>query len=418
MKFANKTSYAVAMLLSTGEAIKFERMPRRLDTTFAAFADQTWDFSDNTEFINKLGSTGYMVDRFLIDDAPDMQGGMRDFSVEKDGVKKNNVGPVAEELNMAPSAFMFTPEELKQPDEEAKEKEEKEPKAPVDEPEAEIDLQIDYLQQQHEDHLMQLQFESSEDAENNFNDDLAKINGIKKLGETKFLTQYKRDDPMFFVPRKADVADGTKQMLNSIADDGEAAEEQMDKDIKESDEAEAKAEAAPKAEAALQTGDESSVILGSLIADGDSAEDALNAPAVPEQAAVQKAPVAKKDEDVLDYDASDVQITFVDLAVPAKKPAYKGLSQVQKGDVAGVYLSSLLGEGAQAEQNIEDQTPEGAVAKQNRDAALAQKNIQEEDGQFYDDSEVQVAFVGQNLDKVNDDLAKYKKSTSLEIRDF
>ena len=156
MKFANKTSYAVAMLLSTGEAIKFERMPRRLDTTFAAFADQTWDFSDNTEFINKLGSTGYMVDRFLIDDAPDMQGGMRDFSVEKDGVKKNNVGPVAEELNMAPSAFMFTPEELKQPDEEAKEKEEKEPKAPVDEPEAEIDLQIDYLQQQHEDHLMQL----------------------------------------------------------------------------------------------------------------------------------------------------------------------------------------------------------------------------------------------------------------------
>lgn len=220
---------------------------------------------------------------------------------------------------------------------------------------------------------------------------------------------------MYFIPRTETDASGAKQLLNSIAEDGEVAEEKMEKDVKESEETEA--EAAPKAETALQTNDESSVILGSLIADGDSAEAALNSPNAPEQP-VQKAPEAKKDEEAIDFDASDVQIRFVDLSIAQKKPTYKGLAEVRKGDVAGTYLNGLLNDGAEAEQNIQDTTPEGAVAKQARDAALAQKQTQEEDGQFYDDSEVQIQFVGQNLDKVNDELSKYNKIDKLGNQGF
>lgn len=62
MKFTNKTSYAVAMLLSTCAAVKLDKVPRRLDTTLAAFADQTWDLNDNEAFVTKLGSTGYLID--------------------------------------------------------------------------------------------------------------------------------------------------------------------------------------------------------------------------------------------------------------------------------------------------------------------------------------------------------------------
>ena len=159
MKFANKTSYAVAMLLSTGAAVKLERMPRRLDTTLAAFADQTWDFADSVDFINDIGSKGYLIDHHLIADAPDMMGGMRDFANEKDGGKSSNVMPVATELGL--NNLMFQPEDLKQPEDLEKEAG---PKEAVDAPEAEIALQIDYLQRQHDDHLMQIEFESSDDA--------------------------------------------------------------------------------------------------------------------------------------------------------------------------------------------------------------------------------------------------------------
>lgn len=358
--------------------------------------------------MNKIGRSGFLIDNFLIDNPPDMQGGMRHFAIEKDGGKAGNVMPVAEELGMGGN-LMFHPDDLKQP-------EEKEVKVPVDEPDAEIALQIDYLQRQHEEH-MELQFESSEDAENNFNDELAKINNIERYGRGKFLTQYKRDDPMYFVPRAADNADGVKQMLNSIADEGSEAEDKMEADIKADEEAEAEAQK-EKDKAAVQVADESSVILGGMIAEGDSAEAALNAPAAPAQP-VQKAAEAKKkqDEDI-DFDASDVQIRFVELATPKPAPHYKGLSQVKQGDVAGTYLNGLLNDGAMAEQNIQDMTPEGAVAKKARDAAYAKKLAQEEDGQFYDDSEVQLRFIGQNDDNVNDELAKYNKIDKLGSKGF
>lgn len=146
---------------------------------------------------------------------------MRHFAIEKDGVKAGNVMPVAQELGI--TNLMFHPDDLKQPDEKA------EPKTPVDEPDPEINLQIEYLQRQHDEYAL-AQFESSEDAEIKFNDKLAKELNITEYGSGKYLNQYKSDDPMFFIPRKESDASGAKQLLSSIADDGETAEEQLEKD--------------------------------------------------------------------------------------------------------------------------------------------------------------------------------------------
>lgn len=169
----------------------------------------------------------------------------------------------------------------------------------------------------------------------------------------------------------------------------------------------------------MQLLDEAQTILHGLVNEGDAAEAELNAPVVT-QSAPKKAPETKQQpaEEQIDFDASDVQIRFVDMSIPREKPHYKGMSQVRKGDVAGEFLSNLLSDGAQAEQNIEDLTAAGAVRKQAREAAYAQKQALEEDGQFYDDSEVQLQFVEQDDTKFNDELAQYKKSTSSAEKAF
>jgi len=63
-------------------------------------------------------------------------------------------------------------------------------------------------------------------------------------------------------------------------------------------------------------------------------------------------------------------------------------------------------------------TPAGSVRKQARDAAYAKKQALEEDGQFYDDAEVQLKFIGQDDTKFNDELAEYNKIDKLGGKGF
>ena len=389
MKFSSKTSYAVAMLLSTSAAVRF--------------LDQTWDLSDqeNKDEVHRLGHQGYLIDSHLIDNPPDMIGGMKDWTNEKDAMK-GGVNKVAEELGLS-GKLMFNPEELKQP-EDAPAK----PKVPVEEnndAEEVSVLQLDYLQRQHEEHMMQIEFESSENRENQFNDELAKEIDIKKLGANKYLNGPKKDHPMFFVPKKEEDASGAKQLLNSVADEGETAEAAMEAN----NEAEAAEE--KKEKTAVQINDEASVILGNIASEGDAAEAELNSPVT----MAQKKVVHMQPEEF--FDGSNVQVQFVDMVTARPQVKAEGVRPAKKGDVAGVFLNKLLDEGAEAEQNIMDETPQGAVMKAAREKAFAKKKAIEEDG-YFDDSEVQLRFAEQDIDKTNDELAEFNNIKGLGSKGY
>lgn len=75
-----------------------------------------------------------------------------------------------------------------------------------------------------------IQFESSEDAESKFNNELAKDINISKYGSNKFLNEDAGPDFTFFPKKRPEDAEEAVQAINAIVDAGEEAEEQLEAD--------------------------------------------------------------------------------------------------------------------------------------------------------------------------------------------
>ena len=271
-----------------------------------------------------------------------------------------------------------------------------------------------------------IQFESSDDAENKFNDVLAKENEIAKLGSNKFLNEDQIDFKYFPKKRPEDAAEAI-QVINSIVDAGDDAEKQLEEDTAASDaagEAEAvqlrmipdllsdaeyarrTAAKAHKSSVASKFGGEVSNVLSGIIDDGAAAEEKIYSNAFPEAAKIRSSKRVKaqkkatKDEgsvdltSVEDYDASDVQIQFAAQDLDAvndelaeanhlKKlgqhgyliegelamkdftyfPRVQGLSDGAEGaDELKQFLNSVGDAGDAAEENLEAATAEGEAA--------------------------------------------------------
>lgn len=271
-----------------------------------------------------------------------------------------------------------------------------------------------------------IQFESSDDAENKFNDVLAKDLEISKYGSNKFLNEDQIDFKYFPKKRPAD-AEEAVQVINSIVDAGDDAEKQLEEDTAAS-EAAGEAEAIQlrmipdllsDAEFARRTaakhhkgaisskfGGEVSNVLSGIIDDGEAAEEKIYSNAFPEAAKIRSSKRVKaqkratKDEgsvdltSVEDYDASDVQIQFAEQNLDAvndelaeankiKKmgqhgylidgelamkhftyfPQVKGLTDGAEGaDELKQFLNSVGDAGDVAEESLEAATAEGEAA--------------------------------------------------------
>ena len=186
-----------------------------------------------------------------------------------------------------------------------------------------------------------IQFESSEDGETKFNNELAKELNITAYGSNKFLNEDNQIDFTFFPKKHAEDAEEAVQAINAIVDEGDAAEEQLEKDTAEAEAAGDSAEIQlgridgllsneefarrtrkrPERKQKGTFGDEISNVLSTIIDDGEAAEKDIYRRAFPKAAKIRDAKHAKKslirekDADDLtdvDYDASDVQIQFAE----------------------------------------------------------------------------------------------------------
>lgn len=246
-----------------------------------------------------MGHKGYLISEHMIEDSPDMKGAQRDFAGESTSNKlfwaKSGLMAVAEEVGAGDKlANWWNPEELKSDEEKPKVAEgDKEEEASV--------LQLEYVKEQHVNHVLLLGFESSNDAEDEFNNDLAKELNIKQWGENKFLNNPVKASIIFHPPKKGADTEGASeatQLVKTIVDEGEAADEEM-----EAKNAEEKA--------AVQLKDAfTHAIVGNIIDEGDAAEAELNnpAPKIAQPKPVAVAEVKKEEETPLVYDDSDVQI--------------------------------------------------------------------------------------------------------------
>lgn len=189
-----------------------------------------------------------------------------------------------------------------------------------------------------------IQFESSEDNETKFNDELAKEINISKYGSNKFLNEDNQIDFTFFPKKRPEDAEEAVQAINAIVDAGDEAEKQLEADTAEAEEAgETEAVQLHRIDGLLSNeefarrtrkrtektpkvsgfGSEISGVLSTIIDDGEKAEQDIYARAFPKAAKIkaakhhQKKFFAQNDAvdltgDLDDYDASDVQIQFAE----------------------------------------------------------------------------------------------------------
>lgn len=153
-----------------------------------------------------------------------------------------------------------------------------------------------------------IQFESSEDGETKFNDDLAKEINISKYGSNKFLNEDNQIDFTFFPKKRPQDAEDAIQAINAIVDSGEVAEKELEEDTAEAEAAGeteeiqlgridgllsnaefARRTARSKESASISSkfGGEVSGTLASIISDGEQAENDIYARAFPKAAKIK-----------------------------------------------------------------------------------------------------------------------------------
>ena len=173
---------ALLALAATAEARHHHPLPRRLDTTLIRFVDDAAHYQGDDELVRDLGSRGVFIDVKKYEG--DGQGGQRNFEGHGDtGLVTKYVKDKPFDSSK-PFQWNF--------------------------------VQSKFIEQNDED----------------FNDELAKYNQIKKLGDHGYLVDAHESTKVFAVKKPIADAEELRSFLHSVEEDGEVADEQMEEEAK------------------------------------------------------------------------------------------------------------------------------------------------------------------------------------------